>query len=550
MKLVKRILKTESGQALPMALIMLVLGGLLVVPTLSFMTTNLTSNRVVEEHTSGIYAADAGIQDALWKLGNGVDLFEAGDSYDLTENVNGMTVTVDKQALEDNLYTLRSTARLDGEVVTVITAQALAGSDYSWLFDQVITSGGDVDTSPHDVIYGGVLCEGDFLGDEDQVRTGDITEGATIDFPPAEELKAYYKSTFEYDVEDPDNWYNSDTYTIPPGTDRDNPHMIPPIYRNGDLTITGNGYGKLSGTIYLAGETTGQLWVSPGTTIDLNVHSIFSEYYNNCEGNAINFQPWCTIFGPGCIVAIGNINYQPNLGAGDQLVGANDSDTGDDTTIQDRFVLSKFKATEDGTMSSFQVKCYDADPETPAHVKVAVYDSDGPDLGPKTLLGAVDNADNITVLSAWNPIIFPEITIVDNHYYWLAAISDAPVISTDITSSTNKYKIQSFTGFTFPEEITPATELVSQNTELYMLRGFSNSQEFIFLMSQSCSVNLQPHASFYGSIAGETTVEMQPWCTVNLVTPDDGLEFPGISGSIGGPSSSGNSPPLLNYNIQ
>ena len=139
---------------------------------------------------------------------------------------------------------------------------------------------------------------------------------------------------------------------------------------------------------------------------------------------------------------------------------------------------------------------------------------------------------------------------MDDQYYWLAAISDAPVISVDITSSTNKYKIQSFTGFTFPEEITPETGLESQSTEMYMFRGFSNSQEFIFLMSQSCSVNLQPHASFYGSIAGETTVEMRPWCTINLVTPDDGLEFPGISGTSGGPDTGGTSPPLLNYNIQ
>src|SRR4030065_1676787 len=99
-----KLLKNEAGQVLPMALVLLVLGGLLVVPMLSLMTTNLNANRIIEEETSGIYSADAGIQDALWKLGNGVDPFENGDSYVLTEDgiplgtpvtVNGMTVTVD-----------------------------------------------------------------------------------------------------------------------------------------------------------------------------------------------------------------------------------------------------------------------------------------------------------------------------------------------------------------------------------------------------------------------------------------------------------------------
>src|SRR4030042_2611025 len=117
MKILKNILKNESGQVLPMALVLLVLGGLLIVPMLSLMTTSLNANRMVDVKTSATYAADAGIQDALWKMGDGVDLFASGDSYDLTENLNGMTVTVEKQALEGDLYTLRSpaTSTLDGE---------------------------------------------------------------------------------------------------------------------------------------------------------------------------------------------------------------------------------------------------------------------------------------------------------------------------------------------------------------------------------------------------------------------------------------------------
>ena len=525
---------------------MLVVGGLLVVPTLTLMTTHLTSNRVVEEETSGIYAADAGIQDALWKLGNGVDPFESADSYPLSEDINGMTVTVDKQALEDNVYTLRSTSTLNGKTVAVITAQAIAGSDYHWLFEHAINCEGDVDTHKNDVIYGGILCGGGFDGDAD-VRTGDVEEYQDLDFPSADDLKDYYMSTIDPVADN----YEDGTYTITAGTDKDNPHMIPPIYHNGTLTINGSGYGKLSGNIYLAGENTGQLWIAPGTTIDLNGHTIFSEYYNNCEGDAINFQPHCYIFGPGCIIGIGNLNYQPHLGTGDQLIGVDDSDTGATTTVQDRFALYKFEADATGEMGSFHVKCYLEDPETEAHIKVALYDDDGDSGAPGTLLRHVDYADNITIISSWNPINIEDYELVEDNWYWLAAISDYPVISKRTVSQTynSKYKIQGFAGFTFPDHPTGLSE--AQQTEQYMFQGFSYKQEFIFLMSVECQVNLQPGTSFYGSIAGDTNVNLQPHCTINLVDYGEGdLDFPSITGGGSGSGEGGDAPPLMNYNIQ
>lgn len=566
MKLLKRMLKKETGQALPMALIMLVLGGLLVVPMLSFMTTSLNANRTVDIKTMAIYAADAGIEDALWKLGQGEELFKDADSYPLKDKdgndiiLNGMTVTIDKIALEDTLYTIQSTAYLNGEEKAHIIAQAVSGSDYSWLFEHALISPGTITTSPHDLIYGGVLC-GDFQGDEDQVQTGEIIETPDITLPSAEDLSDFYLSRFDDTVRaDPNNYwpdpdkkvYPSGTYSIPSGTDEDNPHMIPWLYREGDLSLTGNGYGKLNGNIYL----TGKLYLAPGTTLDLNGYTIFSKFASDpeCEGDAaINFQPGCYLYGPGCIIGVGKINYQPNLGLGDHLVGADDVDTGPDTTYQDRFALYKFKATENGDLTSFQVKCYiDPEDETEAHVKTAIYDDDGASGAPKTLLGAVDYADNMTVISSWNPINFPKVEVTNKQYYWLAAISDYPVISKKTVSSTSlsRYKSQTFEAFTFPSDISTLTFDATSHTEQYMLRGFSHSQEFIMLMSVECSVNLQPHDSFYGCIVGDTNINLQPWCTINLVqVPTEPLEFPGITGSIGS-GEEGNAPPKVSYTIQ
>lgn len=68
MKPLIRMLRKEAGQALPMALILLFLGAAVIIPTLYFTTTNLKATEVVDQKTRDIYAADAGIDDGLWKV--------------------------------------------------------------------------------------------------------------------------------------------------------------------------------------------------------------------------------------------------------------------------------------------------------------------------------------------------------------------------------------------------------------------------------------------------------------------------------------------------
>jgi hypothetical protein len=68
MKLLTQMLRNEAGQALPMALILMLLGGFLVVPLLALTTTNLNATRVIDQKTLDIYAADAGDEEGLWKV--------------------------------------------------------------------------------------------------------------------------------------------------------------------------------------------------------------------------------------------------------------------------------------------------------------------------------------------------------------------------------------------------------------------------------------------------------------------------------------------------
>lgn len=80
----------ESGVILPLLLGILALGGLIITSSLRYATTNLESQKRVNELTKGSYAADAGIEQALWSLQGG-----GQPPQQLTGTVNGMNVSLD-----------------------------------------------------------------------------------------------------------------------------------------------------------------------------------------------------------------------------------------------------------------------------------------------------------------------------------------------------------------------------------------------------------------------------------------------------------------------
>lgn len=91
-RLIKAI-KGECGQALPTVLILLALGGMLIVPCLDYAATSLNSGKIVEKNVNGLYAADTGVEHALWKLNNSPPA-SYPYSYVLPETVNGLSVNV------------------------------------------------------------------------------------------------------------------------------------------------------------------------------------------------------------------------------------------------------------------------------------------------------------------------------------------------------------------------------------------------------------------------------------------------------------------------
>jgi hypothetical protein len=104
----KRPLRDEKGQTMILVLILLLTGIIIITPVLNFMGTGMTSGRVYEQKIDEIYAADAGVEDALWHirydyiselLGEDYDEYDYSTTYpylyDL--NVNGKDVAVTVQ---------------------------------------------------------------------------------------------------------------------------------------------------------------------------------------------------------------------------------------------------------------------------------------------------------------------------------------------------------------------------------------------------------------------------------------------------------------------
>jgi len=102
-KLLRKMNK-QDGQVLPMALIFLIMAGLVVGPFLSYETTALLATQVTGRLVDEQYAADAGVEDAIWKLLytdiTDTTLIDEGDSSsylfsgDSGDSVNGLDTDV------------------------------------------------------------------------------------------------------------------------------------------------------------------------------------------------------------------------------------------------------------------------------------------------------------------------------------------------------------------------------------------------------------------------------------------------------------------------
>lgn len=314
MKLLKSLFKNEDGQVLPMALILLVLGSLLVVPALSLMSTNLITNRQVDQSNLELYAADAGVENILWNIQKDPNTLPAEGTpktINLQDQaINNMTAVITTITnVGDRNYRINSIATSpNGQTTEVETF--LHNVNFSNLLEGAITSNGDLNIS-NSTINGDV-----FFADDQHVTHTNFTD------PPQQKTQTNWPTW-----DDLSPMYLKDvqghTYTGPNPLyiNTLNPCDLGPIYDNGSLIVDSNTKDltlKLTGTLYVTGNLIFRQ--SKNYTIDLNKQTMFvygTPATHNPDSNtdwAIDFPSnSVTVKGSGCIIADGNINFMPGM---------------------------------------------------------------------------------------------------------------------------------------------------------------------------------------------------------------------------------------------
>ncbi len=125
-----------------------------------------------------------------------------------------------------------------------------------------------------------------------------------------------------------------------------------------------------------------------------------------------------------------------------KLIGADDG-TIDANGTNDYFLLQKFTAVFNGTLSEFRVKV-----SANVNVKAAVYaDSAGE---PGARLAKKDAGTACT--AGWNTITLEgTCSIVSGTVYWLAVNFDAPQVGADSATGVYRYKVATYATWTFPD---------------------------------------------------------------------------------------------------
>jgi hypothetical protein len=315
----KTVTKGQDGNVLTLVLILLVVGGLVLAPLLGLMGTGVLAGQVYENKTDELYAADAGVEDAIWKIKN-----DAPDSYPyeypqpLVVNDKSVNITIFREDLDPTCgeqlnYHIISTVSEDGSSTTIDTHLSVSYMDLSAFLENAIVSDNTITLKGATIVDGDVWLpdEEDLLVDSHVTLNGTVRDQDDYElvWPTAEQFSTYYMEDVE-GAYDPGSFIDiKDLY----------PKTIGPWYREGSLGVDNTGDPAtlvLGDTIYVDGNLE---FIQPGAShdysIDLDGHTIF------VAGDFTLASTSISVVGSGCIIAVGDINFQPNIvGEGDDFV--------------------------------------------------------------------------------------------------------------------------------------------------------------------------------------------------------------------------------------
>jgi len=319
-KVVKNLARDEKGAALILALLLLLIGGLISAALLGHMGSGILAGEVHERRTAELYAADAGVEDAVWRIQNQTDevsnLTHCGNSttYYIADPDGGVAELNDKHVevtieyADSRAYKVTSTSITQDGTHTTVQAYV-----YGFSFpDNAITAKKDVDLGNNSFVDGWIQYGEDLNDDPNAIYDQDKTINEVYaNWPSSGDLYDYYYS--EYVSGKTFDQYCYEDCVI----DAKDQQTIGSLYCDGDLVLksTDNKQDrelKLLDTIYVTQDmTVGK--TEQDFILDLNGHAIL------CEGS-IHIGGKTAITGSGSIIAKGNIYFEPNFVSEDGYV--------------------------------------------------------------------------------------------------------------------------------------------------------------------------------------------------------------------------------------
>jgi Tfp pilus assembly protein PilX len=304
-------IKNEQGAALILALILLALGSLLLVPLLSFIGfSTKTTSVVYNAKANELYGADAGVRQAMWQIQQNPVWLPTPGNTSSAQNVgtiNGKTVSYTITGLNESLYGCKAYRIVSQAIDSISGKSTTITSDmtvlnFSVYTQNAITGKGNIDTKSSDRISGDIQApsiDGKTNGTLDSnYFTGNISYDPVMGWPVTyvenNPAARYYESQVK-------EYTPTTNHVITLSSSGNNPPVYAKDPVDPDARFEINGTGSLGGTFFVRGDLD-----SPNCNqITLNGNTIFVTGY-------IKFYPGTVIVGPGAIIALGNVDFQPN----------------------------------------------------------------------------------------------------------------------------------------------------------------------------------------------------------------------------------------------
>jgi len=256
---VKKVTRDERGAGvLALVLVLLVVGGLILTPLLGLMSTGLIAGQVYEKKTDELYAADAGVEDAIWRIQTNNLTFVNNSSgpWHLTVNDRSIEVAVyrhdwDGTPCGENMtYQILSTAVTDDDsgtaaIVGSTTIEAYIKPLVFDLLSGALVSSEGVDFSGGCTVTGDVYYVEEITGKEYDHIDGAETQIPLSAFPTQQENEEFAQ---QFKDEALLGGTHDGTMTI------ESNMTLGPLYITGNLNIWKDVTVTLNGTIYVEGS--------------------------------------------------------------------------------------------------------------------------------------------------------------------------------------------------------------------------------------------------------------------------------------------------------